>query len=55
MDMTKSQIALSIAVPFAVPAALIGVPALRRTRDAGGFVGRPLPITGDLTHPPDRC
>jgi hypothetical protein len=55
MYVTQSQIALSIAVPFAAPVALIGVAALRRTRDAGGFVGRPVPITGDLTRPPDRC
>lgn len=59
MYMTQSQIALGIAMPFAlpiaVPAALIGVVALRRTRDASGFFGRAMPITGDLTRPPDRC
>lgn len=55
MNTMQRQIALSIAVPFVAPVAFIGVAALRRTRGAGGFVGRPMPISGDLTRPPDRC
>lgn len=59
MNTMQRQIALSIAVPFAVPfvapVTFIGVAVLGRARVARGFVGRRMPISGDLTRPPDRC
>lgn len=53
--MMTSSIAINIILPFAMPSACPLGGAFRPRHSESGFAGRRLPISRELTRPPDRC